>query len=132
MTADLSFVTYCRARYLTPDKNGETRADRNARFGQDEVTPEWSVPDGGQYLFDWFEEISSGHNRVSNDRIYRITWVEFAAWQQVSGNVVYPHEFAILRAMDNAYCEALEGELQYQKVRAQEEAAKAQAMKNKG
>jgi len=118
-------VTYCRARYLTPDKKGETRAERNARFGQDEVTPDWSVPDGGQYLFDWFEDISSGHNRIVDNRVKRITWVDFAAWQQVSGNVVYPHEFAILRAMDLSYCEALEGELQYQMAVAQDEAQQA-------
>lgn len=122
MTADLAYAVWCRARYLTPDADGETRADRNARFGQSDATPDWSVPASGQYLYDWFDDLCSGHNRVVNGRTQRITWADFSAWQQVSQNIVYPHEFAILRAMDTAYCEALEEELAYQNAKARERA----------
>lgn len=134
LTAEFAFVAYCRARYLTPGKNGETRAERNEAFGAESVTPEWSVPVGGQYLIDWFDELSSGHNRIVGNQAKRISWQEFLAWRDATGNIVYPHEFAILRAMDVSHCEALDEELQYAvaKAKAEMEAAAEAARKKKG
>lgn len=119
-------MTFCRARYLTPDKDGETRAERNKRFHAENLTPEWDVPDGGQYLLDWFDELSTGHNRIVGRQVLRIEWRAMQAWQALMNVKIYPHEIAILRAMDTAYCEALETELEYHIGKAQQ-AAEAEA-----
>lgn len=126
LTADLAFVTYCRARYLTPDKNGQTRAEYNAAFYRDEPekdpTPDWDIPPEGQYLYDWYIDIENGINRIVGGAVKRITWQDFVAWRSVTRNLVRPYEFAILRAMDLACCEALEGELQRARATAEDEA----------
>lgn len=118
-------MTFCRARYLTPDREGNTRAQRNEHFGVD-ATPDWNVPTGGQYLLDWFDELSAGHNRIVQRHVLRVEWSAIQAWQQLLDVHIYPHEIAILRAMDTAYCEALETELEYHSAKAQQ-AAEAEA-----
>lgn len=118
-------MVFCRARYLTPGKDGETRAERNERFGAE--VPEWDVPGGGQYLLDWFDDISNGVNRIGDGRVNRITWQDFIAWRDAMKTIVYPHEFAILKSMDMAYCEAMAGELEYASAVATEEAEKRRA-----
>lgn len=118
---------FCRARYLTPGKDGQTREERNEAFDQADKTPEWSLPDEGVYLFDWFDEISSGVNRYGDGRVNRITWLDYQAWVALTGTLIYPHEVAILVAMDQAYCEGLEGELEYANAKASEEAERARS-----
>ena len=113
---------FCRARYLTPDKHGETREERNERFGQSQLTPEWTIPDYGYYLFEWFEELNDGINRRGDGQVNRATWHDIDAWLAVKKNVVRPHEIAVLMAMDAAYCEALAGELEYAQAQDIEEA----------
>ena len=57
----------------------------------------------------------------------------FAAHFGLSGTVVYPVEYAILRAMDRAYCAELASELKdYQARRAAEQEATANAKPKKG
>lgn len=36
---------------------------------------------------------------------------EFRAWREITGNIVYPAEYAILCAMDVAYCDEMNKEL---------------------
>ncbi len=126
MTADLAFAAWCRARYLTPDKYGKTRAERNAAAVADgeavDPTPEWEIPEYAEYLWNWFVEIDDGINRITDGSVNRITWQDFAAWRSVTENQIYAHEFAILNAVDLSYCEALEGELQYARATAEDEA----------
>lgn len=127
-------MTYCRARYLTPDKNGETRADRNAAVADDDepdTTPEWDVPPEGQYIYDWYCDIERGINRVVGGAVKRFTWQDLEAWRNLSGNLVRPNEFAIIKAMDLAYCEALEGELQYMRATAEDEAKREAEMQKR-
>jgi hypothetical protein len=36
---------------------------------------------------------------------------EYEPWARLTGNIVYRHEYAILAAMDAAYCDELNNEL---------------------
>jgi hypothetical protein len=109
LTAALCEAVEIKVRYTTPDINGETRAERNERFSV--PVPDIDVPEVGQYLWDWFEELSSGVNRIVDGRAQRCTWAEFHGWRELTGETVTPDEWAILRAMDLAYCGALQGEI---------------------
>lgn len=41
-----------------------------------------------------------------------ISPVEFNAWRDATGEIVYPREYEILTAMDDAYCSELNKELE--------------------
>lgn len=53
---------------------------------------------------------------------------EFQAWREATGAIVYPAEYAILRAMDAAYCAEMNKELadfkEREKAQAEADAAK--------
>lgn len=110
----------CRTRYETPGKTGETRGERNERFKHE--VPAWDIPDAGLYLWEWFYELTEGVNRVIDGQVYRLTWSDILAWITLSRNIVRPAEIDVLKSMDIAYCEALEGELGYARAITQEEA----------
>ena len=42
--------------------------------------------------------------RVQDGIVFPIPPTEYIAWLQATGNIVYPLEYAILCAMDVAYC----------------------------
>lgn len=93
-------------RYDFPDKDGETRRERNARFGQE--SPAVEVPPVAQYLWEWFWDIRrsqpagfNGPNPVTN--------AELMAWVQRTGQVVRPEEAVILMDMDGALLTAAGG-----------------------
>jgi hypothetical protein len=98
-------VIRVRVRYDTPDEKGETRRERNPRFGV--TSPEIIEPVGGEYLLDWYDELTSGTLRVSESNVNPISWREFQAWVDVTGKIVWPFEFEILREMDKAYCDEM-------------------------
>lgn len=114
-------------RYETPDQNGETRRERNARF--DEPSPELIIPDEGLYLWEWFDDICEGINRVHDTTVFRITPSDFTSWATITGNIVRTEEYAILRAMDAAYSLELTTELAAHRQRAQEQAERERAQK---
>lgn len=103
-------------RYYTPGPSGETRAERHERFNKD--VPEFDIPDAGQYLWDWYFEISKLTVRVVDGQALPLTWDNLEGWARIVGKPVSADEFAILRAMDTAYCEALTGELDYARSKA--------------
>ena len=105
------------ARYDTPDRNGETRRQRNARFKQE--SPSWEIPKGGEIIWEWFED--AGDLRGSSDGYpAKLSATEWLAWQQMTGNIVRPEEWQILRAMDTAYISALRSEFSDQMARESE------------
>jgi hypothetical protein len=53
---------------------------------------------------------------------------EFEAWATMSGNIVYPREYAILRAVDRAFCAETNAELADYQAR-QREASEAESKK---
>jgi len=97
-----------RIRYDFQDENKETRRERNARFGKE--SPELIITAQWQYLWDWYEALSAGVGRAVDGVCNPIPWSEFLAWSSVSGVVVHPSEYAILRAMDAVFCEEMNKE----------------------
>ena len=53
-----------------------------------------------------------------------ITPANWIAWQQITGNIVYPREYAILAAMDVAFCDEMNKELEANRAAKIEEAEK--------
>lgn len=109
---EASLVEYIelRTRYDTPDENGEKRRDRNEKF--DGVTPEFAPPEVGAYLLDWFDELATMVGRTWDGVCHSIPPTEYLAWREMFGHVVRPHEFIILRAMDKAFCKAMNQEFE--------------------
>lgn len=107
-----------------PDKKLETRAEYNERFGQQDKTPEIVVPPAGEHLWDWYFRLSGMLQRVYDGICEPIAPSEYAVWvDRFCGEIVYPHEYAILAAMDVAFCDEMNKELDDLRAR-QEEAAK--------
>lgn len=106
-----------------PDENGEHRRDRNARHN--EPCPELNVPGHGQYLWDWYWQISDGLKRIFDGVCAPIPWSEFLCWAQVTQSIVYADEYAILRAMDAAFCDETNIELQAYQERLKDQREKA-------
>lgn len=90
-------------RYYTPDETGETREDRHERFDQLPPPPR-IIPEEGQEYWGWYWEISNSLRRVSDGAVNPIPPSEYLAWAQMTGRIVWPSEYAILRLMDSAFC----------------------------
>ena len=97
-----------KIRYDFKDENNETRRERNARFGKE--SPEIVIPESGAYIWEWYQDLSAGVGRISDGVCDPIPWSEFLAWSSVTGAVVFPSEYAILRAMDAVFCEEMNKE----------------------
>ena len=101
-----------RVRYETKDENGETRADRNKRFSQ--PLPQHSselIPDGGEYLWEWFFDLNSRLKRIVDGNVIPIPPSEMLAWKELHGHIVYSWELDILEGMDLAFCAEMGEEL---------------------
>lgn len=98
-------------RYQSKDENNETRVERNARFGQDDATPEITIPENGAYLWVWYWSLSDRLKRVHDGGVFPIPPSEYLAWKQAREIIVYPYEYAILCQMDDAYCDAMSKEI---------------------
>ncbi|WP_188862973.1 hypothetical protein [Marinobacterium nitratireducens] len=87
-------------RYDSPDPNGETRRQRNKRFGFD--SPEVEIPRGGAHLFRWFRDAStmrrwdSGYPAIIEPN----NWLSWAQMMDIPVDVI---EWRILRQMDDTY-----------------------------
>ncbi len=107
-------------RYETPDENGETRRQRNEKF--DEITPDFEIPVEARYLWDWFFNIHDMMGaRVYDGFCRSIPPSEYLAWAELTGTIVYQHEYDILTSMDAAFCREYNKELQNYRLRREEE-----------
>lgn len=118
-------------RYEQPDERGLSRRERNEQF--DQSSPEFAIPDGGEYLWIWFHEISDSLRRVADGVCFPIPWSEYLAWAKVGGHIVRVDEYAILRAVDTAFCDEMNKELQaYQEQLRAKQSAEIEAAKRGG
>lgn len=69
------------------------------------------LSDLGNTLWRWYFEVSDGLRRARDGAAEPIPPSEWLAWKSLTRNIVYPEEYAILRAMDTAYCDELGKEL---------------------
>lgn len=91
-------------RYKTPDEKGETRAERNARFGQSDKTPdEPTLPGCGEHVWQWFAELSAQRGSGGMGGIEPLGWSSIKAWSELTGVIVRPEEVRMLLAMDAAF-----------------------------
>lgn len=102
-----------------PDENGLSRRERNERFGQG-PSPNVNIPDDGFYLWEWYFQISERLRRVRDSVCEPIPPSEFLAWCKASGTIVNALEYGILSAMDDAFCDEMNRELQDYNARMQE------------
>lgn len=75
-------------------------------------SPELIIPDGGEYLWQWYHDISSCVGRISDGICRPILPSEYLAWANMADLIVRPEEYAILRAMDASFCAETNKELQ--------------------
>lgn len=97
-------------RYEQPDERGLTRRERNESFQQ--PAPEFAIPEGGEYLWVWYHEISDTLRRVDDGVCFPIPWSEYKAWAEVTRQIVNSDEYAILRSIDIDFCDEMNKELQ--------------------
>lgn len=96
-----------RIRYETPDHTGETRRERNTRFGQE--SPEARAVEVGEYILEWFFDLSAGR-QFGLDGPLPLAWIDMMAWATLTGNIVRAEEWSVIRAVDRAYLSALSDE----------------------
>lgn len=93
-------------RYETPDENGETRRQRNARFNA--PTPdEPEIPDSAEHLCAWFWVLSARRGQGPS----ALTYAEIGAWARLMGERPTVEEVRILMAMDDTWMTAMNGEI---------------------
>lgn len=102
-------------RYETKGSDGITRRERNLNFGV--PVPEIHIPDGCDYLWEWFFDISSGVDRAGDGYCCPITFSDYAAWERMTGAIVKPEEYAILRSMDASFVEEMNAEIKAERAR---------------
>lgn len=56
-------------------------------------------------------QLSKRVRRVKDGVCEPIPPSEYIAWKQATGNIIYPTEYGVLCAMDDAYCEEMNSEL---------------------
>ncbi|MGE8288663.1 MAG: phage tail assembly chaperone [Stenotrophomonas sp.] len=95
------------------DEKGETRRQRNERFGA--TSPEVEVPDQLLHVWDWFWELSA--RRRSGPEA--LTFADIGEWSRLRQVDLQPIEVEFLMAMDDAYLKA---------VREDQEAARQRAL----
>jgi hypothetical protein len=104
-----------------PNEKGQSRRERNDAF--EVASPLLIVPPVGRHIWDWFFDLSARLDRISDTSVKPIPPTEYIAWKAATGNIVYPSEYAILCAMDAAYCAEMGKELADYRAR-QEEASR--------
>ena len=94
-----------------PDENGETRRERNKRFGKKDGEPDFSLSPECLYIWSWYWTISARVRRVRDGVAEPITPAVFLGWCEASDTIISPVEYGILCAMDDVFCEEMNLEL---------------------
>lgn len=120
MADEFAEAVRVHVRYETRRADGRTRREYNEQFGQ--PVPEVYYNNDFKYIWGWFWECSSGVNRDGDGHCRKISWGDYAGWEQQTGTIVREDERAILRAMDEAFVREMNAE-----IKAQFEAAQMKA-----
>lgn len=89
-----------------------------------DAPPEIIIPEGGGHLWEWYFDMSARLVRTQDFRTIPIPPSEWVAWEHVMDVIVYPSEYAILSAMDVAFCGEMNKELADFQAREEERAGK--------
>lgn len=80
-----------------PNDDGETRRQRNLKFGQ--PVPALVIPPNGQHVWHWFWSLS---NRRRNGP-EPLSYSDVGEWQRLTHTPIRPEEVEMLMRMDDAY-----------------------------
>lgn len=109
-------------RFDIPFDDGETKRIQYNRFGREGAVnkqtglpleaPELTIPD--QFLKLWmvYFTISNQVSRIKDGVCFRIPPSEIVAWKELSGISVSTFEYSLLVDMDEAFCTAMNIELE--------------------
>ena len=114
----LADATRLTVRYETKDENGETRRQRNSRFGA--KSPEITPPPEAVHVWDWFWSELTGRRHSGPEPL---THAELDAWKRNTARLVRPQEIEMLIAMDEAFLSEM---------RKEQDAARERAMQKTG
>lgn len=119
------------ARYDLPDEKGETRRERNKKFGFDEA-PDFEIPVYSEYLWELFSKLSNAIHRIDfNGYYYTLPPSEIKAWCELSNTDITSIEYDILSAMDNVFCKEINADKNATMTRKFEEDKKEMEAKSK-
>lgn len=104
-------------RYDTPDGGGETRRQRNARFGASRFSKPVDIPDNYEHVWNWFWELSE-FRKYSDGHAECICPKDILDWKLLFGNLITRRECAMIIAMDASFREALAVEIKNNTARA--------------
>jgi hypothetical protein len=96
-------------RYDTTDHKGETRRQRNERFGMAEKNQNAKIPPAGIHVLEWFW--SFNRFRPAGESIEPLTYEGLAHWALGTGNRMCREEAAAIMAMDGVYRKTLREEI---------------------
>lgn len=85
------------------DEEGETRAERNARFGVFVEIEEPEPPDAVAHVWAWFWEWSSSRKSATET----LGWTDLEAWRTMTGALIDEEECRLMILMDRAYVNAV-------------------------
>lgn len=103
----LSSAVKNHIRYDTTDGEGETRRQRNERFGHGDKNPEINIPEYAFYLWNAYWELCS----VRRDNETPINYRDIMDWTCATGGLISSREYAIIMQMDAAYRTAIAEEI---------------------
>ena len=104
-----------------PDENGETRRQRNTKFGH--PSPDYDAPDAVAHVWEWFWDLSA--RRKSGPEA--LTYAEIGEWQRLTGTAIRPEEVEMLMKMDDAFLADVREEQRMHMVRARDKATGGRA-----
>ena len=116
LTKRTAEAVYIAVRYDMADENGETRRQRNARFGMAE-SPELEVPDAAAHVWGWFWQLSG--RRYSGPEA--LTFADIGQWASLLQIEPLPDEVQMLMAMDDQYLRAVREDQKAARERAQQQ-----------
>lgn len=99
---------------------------RREGYPESVPVPPLVIPEECRHIWDWFAEVSSLVGRVRDGACDPIPPSEWLAWKTLTGNMIHPWEQETLFAMDIAFCEEINKELENKRAAYQDE------MKNRG
>lgn len=100
-------------RYSTKDDKGETRSERNKRFGF-ASPPDPMIPKRARYMWRWFWDLHSQRQHGMNGP-QPLSFLEMKAWSEMTGTLLSSEEWSVIVALDRAYRDALADEREAQR-----------------
>jgi hypothetical protein len=80
-----------------PNENGETRRQRNEKFGQ--PAPDVQIPAEGAHVWHWFWSLSNRRRSGPEP----LSYAEVGEWQRLTHTPIRSEEVEMLMRMDDAY-----------------------------